>query len=124
MKDKKPEKISPLKVLEEDLAFYNESLIEISRDILNEGLSEFPIFVAHQHEVELGEPILKHEELGTSWTIHASMLEEFVKKGVIKKEREDNFKKTFKDPLKYCCLFVIVPEGANFVFSPYKEQND
>jgi hypothetical protein len=54
----KKENESPLKSLELDLKFYNESIKEVAIEIMVEGISEYPIFVAHQHEVKLGEPIL------------------------------------------------------------------
>jgi len=117
--DDAAQKDSPLKSLERDLKFYNESIKEIATEIINQDLSGYPIFVAHQHEVALGELILDKNELNTSWSIQASMLEEFVEKGIILKEKKDRFIKQYKNPDKFMCLFVIVPEGANFVFYPY-----
>lgn len=114
-----PKKNSPLKSLEADLKLYSDSIKEISTEILVEGLSEYPIFVAHQHEVALGELILDKNELNTSWSVQASMLEEFIEKGVIHKDKKDRFIKQYKNPNEFMCLFVIVPEGANFVFYPY-----
>ncbi len=110
---------SPLKSLEVDLRLYSESIREIAVEIMVEGLSGYPIFVAHQHEVSLGEMILDKEDLNTDWTIHASTLEEFVEKGIIKKELKQRFIDNFKNPHEFMCIFVIVPEGANFVFFPY-----
>lgn len=115
-----PEKPSPLKSLEKDLHFYNESIHEVSMEIINEGISEYPIFIAHQHKVNMGELILDREELGTNWSIQASTLEQFVEKGIIAPEKKDRFIKTFKNADEFICLFVIVPEGANFVFYPYQ----
>jgi hypothetical protein len=112
-------KESPLKSLEADLKLYNESMREIASEVMLEGLSEYPIFVAHQHKVSLGELILDKDELNTSWSIQASTLEEFIEKGVIHREKKDRFVKQFKNPNDFMCLFVIVPEGANFVFYPY-----
>ena len=114
-----PQKNSPLKSLEADLKLYSDSIKEISTEILFEGLSEYPIFVAHQHEVAIGELILDKNELNTSWSVQASMLEEFIEKGVIHKDKKDRFIKQYKNPNEFMCLFVIVPEGANFVFYPY-----
>ncbi len=110
---------SPLKSLEVDLRLYSESIREIAVEIMVEGLSGYPIFVAHQHEVSLGEMILDKEDLNTDWTIHASTLEEFVEKGIIKKELKQRFIDNFKNPHEFMCVFAIVPEGANFVFFPY-----
>ena len=83
------------------------------------GNSSFPIFIAHQHEVSLGEPILDKDELNTNWTIHASTLEEFIERGIIHPDKKDRFIREFKNAHHFMCLFVIVPEGANFVFYPY-----
>jgi hypothetical protein len=113
-------KESPLKSLETDLKFYNDSLKEVAIEIMVEGISEFPIFVAHQHEVKLGEPILDRNELNTGWSIHASTIEEFTEKGLIQADKKERFMKQFKDPYKFMCVFVIVPEGANFIFFPYQ----
>lgn len=112
--------VSPLLSLEKDLEFYSEAIREVAIEIMVEGISSHPIFVAHQHEVKLGEIILNKEELNTNWTIQASTIEEFVEKGIINKERKEQFLKTYKKPENFMCLFVVVPEGANFVYYPYK----
>jgi hypothetical protein len=99
------DKESPLLSLEVDLKFFNESIREVAIEIMVEGLSKYPIFIAHQHELDLGEMILDRHEINSEWTIHASTLEEFIERGVI----------------KYMCVFVVVPDGANFVFFPYQK---
>ncbi|MCJ8211278.1 hypothetical protein MUY27_16285 [Mucilaginibacter sp. RS28] len=115
-------KESPLKSLETDLKLFSESIREVAVEIMVEGLSSYPIFIAHQHEVALGEPILDKSELNTDWSIHASTLEEFVERGVIKKELKQRFVDNYKNPHDYMCVFAIVPEGANFVFFPYNKE--
>ena len=119
--DGQPKRESPLKSLQVDLDFYSDSIKEVAVEIMAEGLSAHPVFIAHQHEVALGELILDKDELGTNWSVHASTLEEFVDRGVIKEERKAHFIKRYKRPEDFMCLFVIVPEGANFVFYPYKK---
>lgn len=114
-------KESPLVSLEKDLKLYSESIHEVAVEIMVEGLSRYPIFVAHQHEVKLGELILDREDLNTEWTIQASTLEEFVEKGIIKEILKERFIKSYKNPDDYMCMFVIVPEGANFVYYPYQK---
>lgn len=111
---------SPLKSLQVDLDFYSDSIKEVSKEIIAEEFSSYPIFVAHQHQVSLGETILDKNELGTNWSINASSLEEFVERGVVKEDLKSRFIKTYKNAEQYMCLFVVVPEGANFVFYPYK----
>jgi len=111
---------SPLISLERDLKFFNDSIREVATEIMVEGLSNYPIFVAHQHELQLGEVILDRHDLNSSWSIHASTLEEFLERGVIKKELRERFVDTYKNPNKFICVFVVTPEGANFVFVPYQ----
>ncbi|MBC6112548.1 hypothetical protein ACFOG5_11900 [Pedobacter fastidiosus] len=112
---------SPLVSLEKDLEFYADAIKEVAIEIMVEGISSHPIFIAHQHEVSIGEIILNKEELNTDWTIQASTLEEFVEKGIINKEKYEPFLKVYKKPENFMCVFVIVPEGANFIYYPYKK---
>lgn len=114
------QKSSPLKSLKIDLDYYSDSIKEISLEIMAEGLSAYPIFIAHQHVVNVGELILDHVELKTNWSINASTFEELVESNIIKEDRKDAFIKKFKRAQDFMCLFVVVPEGANFVFYPYK----
>ena len=119
-KGKVEQKKSPLVSLEKDLELYAESVREIAQEIIMEGISAHPIFIAHQHTVSIGEIILDRKELNTEWTIQASTFEEFVEKGIIQPEKKSLFLKSYKKPEDYMCVFVIVPEGANFIYYPYK----
>ncbi len=119
---KEEKKQSPLLSLEKDLEFYKESIKEVAVEVMVEGISATPIFIAHQHEVKLGEMILNRDELNTNWTIQASTLEEFIEKGIIKPEKKEHFLKNYKKPEAFMCVFVIVPEGANFIYYPYSKK--
>jgi len=119
----KGKKESPLVSLEKDLELYSDSIKEVAIDIMMEGISTHPIFIAHQHIVNIGELILNRDDLNTNWTIQASTLEEFVEKGIINPEKKPLFLKSYKKPEDYMCVFVIVPEGANFIYYPYKKRS-
>jgi hypothetical protein len=120
--NKQEVKKSPLVSLEKDLELYADSIKEVAIEIMVEGISANPIFIAHQHTVNIGEMILNREELNTEWTIQASTFEEFVEKGIINPEKKALFLKAYKKPEDYMCVFVIVPEGANFIYYPYKKR--
>lgn len=117
---KEEQRKSPLLSLEKDLELYAASIKEVAVEIMVEGISANPIFVAHQHTVSIGELILDRKELNTEWTIQVSTFEEFVEKGIISPEKKALFLKSYKKPEDYMCVFVIVPEGANFIYYPYQ----
>src|SRR5690606_20617755 len=96
------------------------SLREVSSEMIAEGYTLYPIFIAHQHEVKLGELILDKSELNTNWSISVSSLEDFIEADVIQEDTKEHFIKNDKRADDFMCLFVVVPEGANFVFYPYK----
>lgn len=108
-----------LATLRVDMDMFRESIREVSEDVRKEGYSKFPIFVAHQASVKLGEVILDREELQSNFTIQASTLEEFVERKVILPENLSKFKSAYKDPDQYCCIFLVTEHGAQFVFVPY-----
>lgn len=103
-----------------DLNLFKDSIKEVSDDIINEGYSKYPIFIAHQAEVKLGEVILDREELGINFTIQASTIEEFVNRNIIKPNNLEKFKSAFKDPKKFCCIFLITEYGGQFIFVPFE----
>lgn len=108
-----------LETLKQDFKTYKDALQEVSEDIIKQGFSQYPIFVAHQEDVAIGEVILDRNELGTNWTIQASTLEEFIEKGIIEENRAEFFRNSFKSPGTTCCMFMVSQYGARFVFVPF-----
>ncbi|TNE82059.1 MAG: hypothetical protein EP332_01920 [Bacteroidetes bacterium] len=109
-----------LEQLRGELILLKESIKETSVDIINEGYSEYPIFIAHQDDVKIGEVILDKADIATTWSISASTLEEFEEKGLIPGDKKSVFISNYKDPKQFICLFVVYRTSANFVFIPYK----
>lgn len=103
-------------LLEEELKVFLKPMFDASEIILNEGVSLYPIFVAHQQEVAIGIPIIESEKVGSTWNIHASTLEEFVAKNIVFTDKIDEFKESFKNPELFVCVFVLSELGAKFVF--------
>lgn len=111
-----------LESLKKDLLIYNDAIKEVAEQIIKENYSKYPIFVAHQHEVALGEVILNKDELDTQWTINATTMEELEDKGLIRPDRTDDFIENYKSPKKYMCIFLVTELGGNFVFMPFKSE--
>lgn len=105
-------------VLEQQLERYIKVMGDASDIIQDQEVSKYPIFVAHQHEVTIGIPLVDKEKQGGVWNIHASTLEEFVTKNIVFNEKIEEFRKTFKDPKETVCVFVLSELGAKFAFLP------
>lgn len=106
------------KLFEEEFRAYKKALAAATDAIINERVSNYPIFVVHKGEAELGIPLIRREEVKGSWSVNASSLEEFVAKQLIRQERVDDFKAIYKDPAEWFCLFVADENKANFIFLP------
>lgn len=106
--------------LEEELSPFKKTMARASDTILDQEVSKYPIFVVHQHELEIGVLLVSASE-ASAWSIHASTLEEFVSKQIVEMEKVDDFREVFKDPKEYFCLFVLSELGANFIFLPAKD---
>lgn len=102
--------------LENELSIYKKMMIQASDMIVNENVSNYPIMVAHQQELELGIPIHEREKRLGNWSIHASTLEEFVSKNIIYEMKIEDFKKNHKNTEAYICIFVLSELGAQFIY--------
>ena len=85
--------------------------------ILDQDVSNYPIFIAHQQELDMG-IVLISKGNDSNWSIHASSLEEFVSKQIIFQDKIEEFKSNYKDPKLSLCIFVLSELGAQFVFLP------
>jgi len=109
-----------LKQLQAELILMKDSIKETATDIMSEGFSDYPIFIAHQSPINIGEVILDKNDLATIWSISAATLEIFLDKKLVEREKSDFFKLNYKNPKEFMCLFVLYGNAARFVFVPYK----
>ncbi len=105
-------------LLEEELQLYKKSLGRAADAIMDQEVSSYPIFVIHQHSVDIGILMVDREEITGKWSVNASTLEEFVTKQIIQTDKLEEFKSIYKDPEENICLFVLSELGARFVFIP------
>ncbi len=101
--------------LEKELKPYRKMMADAAAIVREKDVSEFPIFVAHQQEMEIGIALTEGKNDG-KWSIHASTLEEFVSKQIIFPEKIEEFKSNYKDPEKTICVFALSELGAQFLF--------
>ena len=110
-----------LELLREDLNFYSDMIKEVAIDMIKEGYTKYPVFIAHQHEVKVGEPILLIQDYARDFNINATTLEELVQHKLVLPEREADFKANFKDPKEFICILLITVINAHFIYVPYKK---
>ena len=110
-----------LKQLENDVKRFESILQKASTAVQDQNVSSYPIFVAHQGEVQMGISLIDRETHQSAWSFQISTLEEFATKGIVTNDRIEDFKKVYKKPNLFMCFLVLVEEKANFVFYPYTE---
>jgi len=111
-----------LQELNQNLNIYKESIREISEEIIDNQVSKYPIFIASREETNLGKQIIDKEELALEWSINASTLEEFVRRKIVLENKLEAFKRSYKDPRKFLCVFTLLTENAGFIYLPYDEE--
>ena len=97
-----------------------DTLKEASYQIRKAGFA-YPIFPISEDDQPIGQLLIPITDLNTKWNYFASFLDEFVQRELVGKEKEEDFKATYKDPDEFCCLFVIDQAFTRFVFIPYPE---
>lgn len=107
-----------LRFLEQELGQYATALGKAADTVLDNEVSKYPIFIAHQEQIEIGLPIVDREKVSGNWAINVSTLEEFVTKQLIQMDKVDEFRTVYKDPRKHLCFFVLSEFGATFNFLP------
>ncbi len=110
-----------LKQIEREIRQYVTVLAKAADAVLDQEISNYPIFIVHQGELEVGVNVIDPQKVPSNWTIDLSILEEFAAKQIIKSENIENFRKVYKDPQTNLCLFILSEIGANFIFMPRKD---
>lgn len=107
-----------LGTISQDFVKVSDTLKEASYQIRKAGF-DFPIFVISKKPIALGQLLLDKIHMKLDWYYNASFLNEFMQRELVAEEREEDFKKTYKDPDEFCCLFVLDQDFAKFVFIPF-----
>lgn len=110
-----------LNALKADIDFFSESIKEVALDMVKEGFTQFPIFIASEHEVKIGELILSRADFARDNDIYASTIEELIENKVIDTNKQNDFKENFKGYKTHCCVLWLTLTSAQFVYIPYKK---
>jgi len=111
--------------LREDVKVLGDYLKEISMGVMKEGISRFPIFIAHKEPaISLGKLIIDAEKSKTHWSYNASLLEDFFNNEILDESQEELIETNFKDPKFFACIFLLTPEDMDFVFCPFDLEDE
>lgn len=100
------------------LRHYRRMLNQAADTIINENVSNYPVFVVTAQPIEVGLPLIERGDLLNTWQVNASTLEELVVKRIVESERTDAFIDMCRKSPEKICLFVISELGATFVMMP------
>jgi hypothetical protein len=109
-----------LGTISSDFVKVADALREASYQIRKAGF-DYPVFAICKEPQPIGQLLFDPNHNSTAWYYYASFLSEFLQRGIITKDGEQDFKDAYKDPDEFCCLFVIDPELTKFVFIPFPE---
>ena len=110
-----------LGTITKDFVIIAETLKEASYQVRKHGFSEYPIFPISKKEVPIGQVLIDKTELTLDWNYNITYIDEFTSLEIIDIEKSEDFKKIYKDPDEFCCLFVIDGDFTRFIFIPYPE---
>ena len=107
-----------LQTLEKLFKNYRIALRDAADTIRTENISNYPIFIAAQQDIEIGIPLLKRGEMPDDWYINASTLEEFHAKQIIAVDKVDDFIVLYRKHIHALCIAAFTEGGAKFIFLP------
>ncbi len=110
-----------LGTISKDFVIVSETLKEAPYQVRKQGYSDYPIFPISKQEVPVGQLLIAKQEAAIEWNYNITYIDEFVQRKIVDEDKLEDFKKVYKDPDEFCCLFVIDGDFTNFLFIPYPE---
>ncbi len=98
-----------------------DTLKEASYQVRSRKFSDFPIFPISKMENPIGQSLIDRNQMGLDWYYNITYLDEFIQRLLIEEDKVEEFKKSYKDPDEFCCLFVMDGALTSFVYIPYPE---
>lgn len=108
--------------LQTDINAYYAQLNEAATTVVDEKVSNYPVFVAYAGTDVESMPGIHVLDIPTGrelvWTINVTTLEELVARQVVQQEKIDPFRKVYKDNAGQLCFLIIDEAGGRFGFVP------
>lgn len=108
--------------LQDDLRVYRPQLAEAADTVVNQEVSNYPVFLAYPGEeqtIGVGIPVFTAPtSRGQVWSIHITTLEELVTRQIMLQEKVDNFRQVYKNTPNSICFLIFTDGEARFGFVP------
>lgn len=111
-----------LGTISSDFIKISDVLKEAAYQIKSRSFSDYPIFPIAKEMQPIGKIFLGKAEKDLEWNYFITYVDEFVQRKLISEESLEEFKKAYKDPDEFCCLFVMDGAFTSFVYIPYPEE--
>jgi hypothetical protein len=111
-----------LEALEMQLHSMKDNIVEVQAELIAEGYTTHPIFIAHRGETDLGQPYLDREEYNLFYDLNISTIEELTEIGILEEDKNDEFRKAYGKTNENTCILCVFSEEAQFVFFPLANQ--
>ena len=108
--------------LQEDIRPHLIELGQAADTVVNEEVSNYPVFLAFpvgEKTLELGLPVFEvPTPRGRTWQVHVTTLEELVARQVVLREKVDSFRQVYKNTPNAICFLIFTDGQARFGFLP------
>ena len=104
--------------LQKSLAVHLKMMEKTAEAVLDQDISNYPIFLVSEITPALGISILTFDFEGKPFVMNITTLEELATKGVVDMEKVNDFKSVYNDHDHSYCLLIQEGEEARFIFLP------
>ncbi len=106
--------------LQEDLQAYRTKLVAMAATVVNQEVSNYPVFLAYPSDEEpigLGLSLfVVPSGQGQDWALHLTTLEELVSRQIVRMEKVDDFRTLYKNNQPTLCFLIFLEGAATFGF--------
>ena len=109
------------KKLPESLADHLNALEKIAQAVVDQDISNYPIFIVNETTLTVGIDILEFDLEGKPFVVSVSTLEELATKQIVQMDKVNDFKIVYKKNKHTLCLLIPEEKGGAFIFIPKKK---
>lgn len=106
--------------LQQDLQPYKTQLATMAETVVNEEVSNYPVFLAYpsdEQSIGLGLSLFAvPSKSGQDWALHLTTLEELVSRQIVQMEKVDDFRTLYKNNQPTLCFLIFLEGAATFGF--------